>query len=226
MVTLVLGNLSFPGVLIVLVFLAFPWWAVVDIATRQKECFVPTGLSKKTWLTLLIGFTLLTYFLGFGIALAYVFEERPKMDRPLGSDDYWPHVLRSASVMLLVLVSLTLPYAVNRARSFISPQIQQARVEGYLRGQCSVGGSLVEGRRYLVKLTTGYTRKIVGVATIAGTTGRNSFYFDVTPGTYGLTATSGSVSHHWTLSYAWGAGPTPPGYPIAVAMNVPVSVSC
>ncbi|HEV3188060.1 MAG TPA: hypothetical protein VGZ04_08440 [Acidimicrobiales bacterium] len=226
MYTIVLGDLSFTGILILLVVLALPWWAVVDIATRQKEAFVPTGLSKRTWLILLISFTLLTYVIGFGIALAYVFGERPKMDRPLRSDDYGPNVLRSSSVMLLVLVSMTLPYTVNKVRSVISPQSQQARVEGYLRGHCSVGGSLSEGRRYSIKLTTGYTRRIVSVATMAGTTGRDSFYFDVTPGTYTITATSGSISHHWTLVFARGAGAPPPGYPISVAMNVPVSVSC
>jgi hypothetical protein len=222
----VLGDLSFTSVLILLAAVAFPWWAVVDIATRQKESFIPTGLSRRTWLILLVSFTLLTYFLGFGIALAYVFGERPKMDRPLRSDDYWPRVLRSTSVLLLVFVSMTLPYAVNRVRSMISPAVQVARVEGYLRGRCTSSSSLTEGRRFSVRLTTGRTRKIVGVATMAGRTGRNGFSFDVPSGTYKLTATSGSISHQWTLSYYSGAGPSPQEFPPFVAMNVPVSVSC
>ena len=222
----VLGDLSFTSVLIFFGAVAFPWWAVVDIATRQKESFVPTGLSRRTWLILLITFTLLTYFLGLGIALAYLFGERPKMDLPLRSDDYWPRVLRSTSVLLLVVVSMTLPYAVNRVRSLISPNVQVARVEGYLRGQCLTSGPSSQGREFSVKLTTGYTRKVVGVAMMAGRTGRTSFSFDVPSGTYRLTATSGSVSHKWTLSYYSGAGPSPQEFPPFVAMNVPVSVSC
>jgi hypothetical protein len=77
-----------------------------------------------------------------------------------------------------------------------------------------------------VKLTTGYSGKIVGVATMAGNTGRTNFYFDVAPGIYRLTATSGSVSHHWSLTYGWGVRPSPQTVPVPVAMNVVVSVAC
>lgn len=220
------SDFSILAVLLVLAAVALPWWAVMDIATRPKEAFDSTGLSKRTWLLLLIGFTVFTFFVGLGIALTYVLGVRPKMERPTRSNEFGPRLMRSTSVFLLVVVSLTLPFGVNRVRSWLSSHTQQARIEGHMRGQCTASSPTAEGRKFTVRLTNGRSGKVEGVATMAGHTGRTSFYFDVTPGEYKLTATSGSVSHHWALSYSSGSGSSPQIVPTPVTMNVPVSVVC
>ena len=222
----VFSSFSILAVLLALAAFALPWWAVVDIAMRPKLTFVSTGLTKKAWLVLLIGFTVFTYFVGLGIALYYVFVVRPKMNRAASLDGSVHRLLRTMMVLLLSAASLTLPYGVDRVRSFLSSHTQQARIEGHMRGQCVSSSPMAEGKRFTVRLTNGRSGKDEGVATMAGHTGRTNFYFDVTSGEYKLTATSGSVSHHWALSYYSGSGSSPQIVPTPVAMNVPVSVVC
>ncbi|HVA53441.1 MAG TPA: hypothetical protein VNF05_07995 [Acidimicrobiales bacterium] len=212
-------------VLVVVLSAALPWWAVVDVASRPKGAFVSTGFSKRAWLSLLIGFTVFTFFVGLGIALYYVVRVHPKMERRSRADEFGTRLLRSTMVLLLVVVSLSLTYGVGRVKSLLWSPTPQVRVEGSLSGQCPTGSS-AEGRTYLVLLTTGSSGRVVGVTTLAGTSGRDSFTFDVSPGTYRLTATSGSISRHWSLSYAWGAHPSAQILPIPVAMNVSVPVDC
>ncbi len=213
-------------VLGVIASVALPWWAVVDVSSRPRESFALTGLSKRAWLLLLIGFTVFTFFVGLGIALYYVLAVQPKMERRVRAGEFGARLLRSTGVLLLVIASLSMTYGVSRVKSLLSSYAPTVAVEGYLRGQCNSGDSSTEGRRFSVKLSTGHSGKVVGVATMGGGTGLTSFYFAVTPGTYKLTATSGTTTHHWGLSYGWGAHPSPQSVPPLVAMNVPVSVVC
>lgn len=226
MYAVVFGDLSIVFVLVILAGIALPWWAVVDVASRPRESFASSGLTKRTWLFLLIGFTVFTFFVGLGIALYYVFKVQPKMKRRVRADEFGTRLLRSTSVLFLVIASMSMTYVVSEVKSLLSSHTPHVAVEGYLHGQCTTGNLSTEGRRLSVKLTTGYSGKVVGVATMAGRTGRNSFYFAVAPGTYKLTATSGTTTHHWGLSYAWGIRSSPQTVPPPVAMNVPVSVVC
>ena len=222
----VFSSLAVVSVAVAVAALAIPWWAVVDVASRPKESFASRGLSKRAWLVLLIVFTVSTYFVGLGLVLNYALKARPAIEQPAKANKFGSRLLTSTLVFILVIVSSTLTYGVGQVRSLLSSHTEQARVEGYIRGHCPIGGPLAEGKRFSVKLTTGYSGKIVGVATMAGNTGRTNFYFDVTPGIYMLTATSGSVSHRWSLSYDWGVRPSPQTVPVPVAMNVAVSVAC
>lgn len=206
--------------------LALPWWAVVDVASRPRESFASTGLTKKAWLFLLIGLTVFTFFVGLGVALYYVLVVQPKMERRVRADEFGARLLWSTLVLLLVVASLSMTYGVSRVKSLLSSHAPSVAVEGYLRGQCTTGSLSTEGRRFSVILTTGYGGKVLGVATMGGGSGLTSFFFAVTPGTYKLTATSGTTTHHWGLSYAWGSHPSPQIVPPLVEMNVPVSVAC
>jgi hypothetical protein len=221
----IFGDFFVLGVIVVVAVVALPWWAVVDVATRPKASFAPTGLSKRAWLLLLIGFTVFTFFIGLGIALHYALRERPKMHRPASADEPVPRLLRSTMVFFLVIASLALPYGVERATSLLSTSNLQAAIEGHLRGQCTSGSSSPAGRIFSVVLTNSHTGKVEDVASIAGNTGLSDFYFDVTPGEYELTATSGSVSHHWGLSFS-SSNRSAPTIPTPVAMSVPITVVC
>jgi hypothetical protein len=224
MYAVVFSSIAIVFAVLAIAALAFPWWAVVDVAFRSKESFATTGLSKRAWLILLVAFTIFTYFVGLGRAINYAMKERSSVERLASDRSYGARVGRSAIVLLLVAVSSTVPFDFGRLRDLIiSPQIAQVRIEGHLSGQCPSLGLSAEGKKFVVRLTKGRIGKVEGIATMAGHTGRTTFYFDVTPGVYQITATSGTVVRRWGLTFY----PSPHSSPqLPVVMNVPVPVVC
>jgi magnesium-transporting ATPase (P-type) len=222
----VFSSFAIVTIALALAALAFPWWAAVDVASRPKESFASTELPKRAWLVLLIVFTVFTYFVGLGLALNYALKARPTMPPTTHNDKLGHRLLRSTTVVLLMIVSFAITYGFTHVQSLWSSNTPHAIVEGHLRGHCVSEDTTSEGSKLTVKLTTGYSKEVVGLTSIAGRTGRTSFSFDVTPGTYRLTATSASTSQRWGLSFAGGVRSSPRIVPTPVTMNVPVSVAC
>jgi hypothetical protein len=72
-------------VLIILVALMFvivvtSIWAIIDAALRPPEAFDSAGESKALWITLIVGFTLFLGFVGFIVAIVYLFSIRRKVN--------------------------------------------------------------------------------------------------------------------------------------------------
>ena len=65
---------------VALIGLAIPIWAIVDIASRPASAFEAIGSSRTTWLVLVIIFTLACGILGLVLALIHLLVQRPKLE--------------------------------------------------------------------------------------------------------------------------------------------------
>lgn len=65
--------------LVLLVAIGVPIWAIVDAATRPAGAFSDTGSNKTTWIVLIVAFWLVG--LGFLVGGFYLLFTRPKVRR-------------------------------------------------------------------------------------------------------------------------------------------------
>ncbi len=211
-------------VALVLAMWAFLIWAIGDVASRSRSTFDVTGMSKTTWLALFIMFTFVTGFVGVGIALNYVFVARPKITSISSASDTRQRGFAFGVVVPLVLAGLILVAGHGLLRSPSTTTRPIAAVKGHLAGACTAAGVPGAGEPYTVKLTskgamTAHT-EVVG-----GDSGTRLVSFTVTPGTWTLTARSGTITHRWGLSYVDNHAVTQP-HPYFTIMNVAIPVAC
>ena len=60
------------GLIIFLVFLVLPIWALVDASSRPAGAFAAAGSSKGMWIALIVVFTLLTGIVGVVLSIVYL----------------------------------------------------------------------------------------------------------------------------------------------------------
>ena len=65
-------------VVVGMVTLGLPIWALVDAASRPDTAWTATGQSKVLWVALLVVLTILCW-VGWIVALAYLLAVRPKL---------------------------------------------------------------------------------------------------------------------------------------------------
>jgi hypothetical protein len=79
----VIGDIFGPDLFIVVmvavVGLLVPIWAIVDAASRPTSAFVAAGSSKTMWITLIVVFWLVTGIVGFVLACVYLASIRPRV---------------------------------------------------------------------------------------------------------------------------------------------------
>jgi hypothetical protein len=81
-----MGGLGFPELLIVLVMLVLliiPIWAIVDAAARPERQWVAAGQSKARWLVYLTVGSLLPV-IGLALLIVYLASIRPQLQRAAG----------------------------------------------------------------------------------------------------------------------------------------------
>jgi hypothetical protein len=64
---------------IALVVLVVPIWAIFDAISRPTAAFVAAGSSKGFWITLIAGFWFLTGIIGVILAVVYLASIRPRV---------------------------------------------------------------------------------------------------------------------------------------------------
>jgi hypothetical protein len=78
-----LGDVFGPDLFVVLVVvvvgLVIPVWAIVDAASRPSAAFAAAGSSKAMWITLIVVFWLVTGLIGFVLACVYLASIRPRV---------------------------------------------------------------------------------------------------------------------------------------------------
>jgi Protein of unknown function (DUF2516) len=67
------------GVIILLVFLALPIWALVDAISRPGAAFAAARSSKGMWIALIVVFSLLTGIVGVVLSVIYLASIRPRV---------------------------------------------------------------------------------------------------------------------------------------------------
>jgi hypothetical protein len=75
----VLAEIFGPDLLLIVVFLVVPLWAIIDAATRPTPAWQAAGQSKPLWLSLIIVTTLLTGLIGLILSIVYLIVIRPKV---------------------------------------------------------------------------------------------------------------------------------------------------
>lgn len=75
----VFGPDLFVVLVVVLVGLVIPVWAIVDAASRPSAAFAAAGSSKAMWITLIVVFWLVTGLIGFVLACVYLASIRPRV---------------------------------------------------------------------------------------------------------------------------------------------------
>ncbi len=67
------------GLIIFVVVLVIPIWALVDAGSRPSGAFKAAGSSKGLWIALIALLTLFTGIIGMVIAIAYLVAIRPRV---------------------------------------------------------------------------------------------------------------------------------------------------
>ena len=67
------------GLLILVVVLVIPIWALVDAASRPSGAFTAAGSSKGMWIALIVLLTLFTGIIGVVLSIVYLTSIRPKV---------------------------------------------------------------------------------------------------------------------------------------------------
>ncbi len=65
--------------ILILVTLVLPIWAVVEAASRPYGAFTAAGSSKVLWIVLIIVFWLLTWIVGIVLSVVYLAAIRPRV---------------------------------------------------------------------------------------------------------------------------------------------------
>ena len=65
--------------LIALVFLVIPIWAIVDAISRPAGAFAAAGSSKGMWIALVVLFWFFTGIIGFILSIVYLASIRPRV---------------------------------------------------------------------------------------------------------------------------------------------------
>jgi hypothetical protein len=71
-------------VVIALVGLLVPIWAILDAISRPTGAFVAAGSSKGFWITLIVGFWFLTGIIGVILSVVYLASIRPRVKAVTG----------------------------------------------------------------------------------------------------------------------------------------------
>jgi hypothetical protein len=66
-------------VVIALVGLAIPLWAIIDAASRPTGAFRAAGSSKGMWISLIVVFWFFTGLIGLILAIVYLASIRPRV---------------------------------------------------------------------------------------------------------------------------------------------------
>jgi hypothetical protein len=72
---------------VILAFLVFPLWAVIDIASTPESAFEEAGQSRTVWLVLILGLTFTGGLPGLVVAIAYLWGKGPKLGGSQTSDE-------------------------------------------------------------------------------------------------------------------------------------------
>lgn len=198
-------------------------WAIVDIASRPRTAFNVSRFSKRAWLIVLVLLAVVARDIGAVCALFYWSATQPKIRSAVVSSE--PRQWRLAVGLLapLVIVVIVAVPVFEHLGSTTSTQPIVA-VDGYLAGHCTGAGEPPDGLRVDVTLSlkgsTAHQFEALG-----GITGDQTVSFEATPGTWTLTATSGTVARHWGLVYS-NSRPLPQAVPYPTAMNVAIPVDC
>jgi hypothetical protein len=75
----IFGGQGFLILVVALIGLVVPVWAVADAASRPSAAFAAAGSSKGLWITLVIVFWLVTGIIGFVLAIVYLASIRPRV---------------------------------------------------------------------------------------------------------------------------------------------------
>lgn len=67
------------GLIILIVFLVLPIWALVDAISRPSSAFSTAGSSKGMWIALIVVFSLLTGIIGVVLSIVYLASIRPRV---------------------------------------------------------------------------------------------------------------------------------------------------
>ncbi len=62
-------------------------WAIVDAIRTPKEAFSAAGSSKALWLTLLLVFAVLAFFVTAVLGVVYLLRIRPRVRTAMGRTD-------------------------------------------------------------------------------------------------------------------------------------------
>lgn len=199
-------------------------WAIGDVLSRPPAAFGATGLSKATWLVLLTVLTFVTGFLGLGLAINYLcFARRTVKAAGAGEVMWWGVVAKSVVPLALACLATFQIYQLAEGVPKTAEPI--ALFQGHLSGSCVASRVSVDGERYTVTLTSSRGRA-ADRAVLAGWSHERTFAFEVTPGNWTVTATSGHIVRRWHLVYGDSVLPTIQPVPYPVAMDASVPVNC
>jgi hypothetical protein len=73
--------------IVILAFLIFVLWAVIDIASTPESAFEEAGQSRTVWLVLILGLTFTGGLPGLIVAIAYLWGKGPKLAAVQSSDE-------------------------------------------------------------------------------------------------------------------------------------------
>ncbi len=79
MVANVFGPDVFVVLVLAVVFVALPLWAIVDAASRPTGAFAAAGSNKAMWIILIAACWLLTGFIGTILSVVYLASIRPRV---------------------------------------------------------------------------------------------------------------------------------------------------
>jgi hypothetical protein len=74
----------FFGFAIVVAAIVISIWAIVDAVRTPKQAFSAAGSSKTLWLTLLIVFAVLAFYVTAVLGAVYLFRIRPRVRASMG----------------------------------------------------------------------------------------------------------------------------------------------
>jgi hypothetical protein len=79
MISVVFGLDGLVILLVALVVVVIPIWAIADAATRPTGAFTAAGSSKGLWITLILVFWFFTGIIGLIVAIVYLASIRPRV---------------------------------------------------------------------------------------------------------------------------------------------------
>jgi hypothetical protein len=79
MISVVFGLDGLVILLVALVVVVIPIWAIADAATRPTGAFTAAGSSKGLWITLILVFWFFTGIIGLIVAFVYLASIRPRV---------------------------------------------------------------------------------------------------------------------------------------------------
>ena len=80
----IFGGQGLIVLVVALIGLAVPIWALVDAVLRPAAAFAAAGSSKGLWIALIIVFSLVTGIIGFVLAIVYLVSIRPRVQASTG----------------------------------------------------------------------------------------------------------------------------------------------